>query len=176
MWTRRISDSANQLAECNSATKAIAALGARFPPADPHRYRTYVEALWTKQSPSIRWPLTCFRLSVMLQGLIANYERYMDLLSSRQKLVASNIANADTPGYQTQDIDFQFEFMSMVNGQLPQTVQVPDLQSKPDGNNVNVDREARMLAENALRFNVASTLLRSKLHTVQEAIQGGSGS
>jgi flagellar basal-body rod protein FlgB len=112
----------------------------------------------------------------MLQGMTANYERYMDLLSARQKLVASNIANADTPGYQTQDIDFQFEFMSMVNGQQPQTIDVPDLPSKVDGNNVNVDREARMLAENALRFNVASTLLRSRLRNVQEAIQGGGGS
>ena len=34
----------------------------------------------------------------------------MDLLSARQKLVASNIANVDTPGYKTKDIDFQFEF------------------------------------------------------------------
>ena len=45
----------------------------------------------------------------MLSGEI---ERYMDLLSARQKLVASNIANADTPGYKTQDIDFQSEFAS----------------------------------------------------------------
>ena len=45
----------------------------------------------------------------MLDRLAGQLERYMDLLSTRQKLVASNIANADTPGYQTQDIDFQFE-------------------------------------------------------------------
>ena len=40
----------------------------------------------------------------------------MDLLSARQKLVASNIANADTPGYHTQDIDFQFEFQNAATG------------------------------------------------------------
>ena len=48
----------------------------------------------------------------MLQRVTGQLERYMDLLSARQKLVASNIANADTPGYQTQDIDFQSEFLN----------------------------------------------------------------
>jgi flagellar basal-body rod protein FlgB len=111
----------------------------------------------------------------MLNGLTSNLERYMDLLSARQKLVASNIANADTPGYQTQDVDFQFEFASLISGEQPQTIQAQGLNQKPDGNNVDLDREARMLAENAIRFNVASTLLRSKLKTVQLAIQGGTG-
>jgi flagellar basal-body rod protein FlgB len=46
----------------------------------------------------------------MLDGLTGNLARYMDLLSACQKLVVSNIANADTSGYKTQDIDFQFEF------------------------------------------------------------------
>jgi flagellar basal-body rod protein FlgB len=110
----------------------------------------------------------------MLQAMTANLERYMDLLSARQKLSASNIANADTPGYQTKDIDFQQEFMSMVNGEQPQTINAQGLPDKPDGNNVNVDREARMLAENAMRFNVASNLLRSQINTVKEALQGGS--
>lgn len=105
--------------------------------------------------------------------MTANLERYMDLLSARQKLVASNIANADTPGYQTQDIDFQFEYMSLVKGQQPQTIDAQDLKQKSDGNNVNIDREARLLAENQMRFNLASTLLRGQLKMVQQAIQGG---
>jgi flagellar basal-body rod protein FlgB len=109
----------------------------------------------------------------MLDGLTSNLERYMDLLAARQKLVASNIANADTPGYQTQDIDFQFEFASLAKGQQPQTIAAEGLKRKSDGNNVDLDREARMLAENDMRFNVASTLLRSQLKMVQNAIQGG---
>ena len=112
----------------------------------------------------------------MLDGVTGNLERYMDLLSARQKLVASNIANADTPGYKTQDIDFQFEFMSLANGQTPQTIEAQGLKEKPDGNNVNLDHEARLLAENQMRFNLASTLLKGNLKTVQEAIQSGSGS
>jgi len=103
----------------------------------------------------------------------ADLARYLDLLSARQKLVTANIANADTPGYKTQDIDFQFEFVSLVKGQDPQTIQAQGLKEKPDGNNVDLDREARLLAENAMRFNVASTLLRGQIKSVQQAIQGG---
>jgi len=109
----------------------------------------------------------------MLDPITSNLERYMDLLSARQKLVASNIANADTPGYKTQDIDFQFEFTSLVNGQQPQTVHADGLPEKPDGNNVSMDREARMLAENAMRFNVASTLVRGQLKQIRDAIEEG---
>ena len=110
----------------------------------------------------------------MLESVTANLEKYMDLLSARQKLVASNIANADTPGYQTKDIDFQQEFMSMVNGEQPQTINAQGLSDKADGNNVNVDREARMLAENAMRFNVASALTRGAINSIKAAITGGS--
>jgi flagellar basal-body rod protein FlgB len=109
----------------------------------------------------------------MLDAVTSPLERYLDLLSTRQKLVAANIANADTPGYKAQDIDFQFEFMTLAKGQQPQTVAAQGLKETPDGNNVDIDREARMLAENAMRFNVASTLLRGQLKTIQEAIQSG---
>lgn len=109
----------------------------------------------------------------MLNGLTSNLERYLDLLSARQKVVASNIANADTPGYKSQDIDFQFEFMTLTRGEQPQTIQTQGLADKPDGNNVNLDREARLLSENQMRFNLASVLVRGQLKTVQEAIQGG---
>jgi flagellar basal-body rod protein FlgB len=109
----------------------------------------------------------------MLNAVTSDLERYMDLLSARQKLVASNIANADTPSYKTQDVDFQFEFATLTGGQQPQTIRPEGLPEKPDGNNVNLDREARLLAENQMRFNLASVLVKSQLKTVQEAIQGG---
>jgi flagellar basal-body rod protein FlgB len=109
----------------------------------------------------------------MLDATTSNLERYMDLLSARQKLVASNIANADTPGYKTQDIDFQSEFMSLVPGETPQTTEPGGLAQKPDGNNVSMDREARMLAENAIRFNLASTLVIGQMKEIRSAIDEG---
>jgi flagellar basal-body rod protein FlgB len=50
------------------------------------------------------------------------------------------------------------------------------LKVKSDGNNVNLDREARLLAENALRFNLASALMREQIRAVRSAIQEGRSS
>jgi len=111
----------------------------------------------------------------MLDRLAGQLERYMDLLSTRQKLVASNIANVDTPGYQTQDIDFQSEFQSSLGGP-PAVVGVAGLAVKNDGNNVSLDRESRLLAENAMRFQMASGLLRSEISQIRSAINEGKSS
>jgi flagellar basal-body rod protein FlgB len=109
----------------------------------------------------------------MLDRLASRLEQYMDLVSARQRLVASNIANADTPGYKTKDIDFQAEFRNLIDGTSPHTAEVGGLTVKNDGNNVSLDREARLLAENALRFNVASTLARAEIRAVKQAIDEG---
>lgn len=102
----------------------------------------------------------------------AALQKYMDLLSARQKLVSSNIANVDTPGYKTQDIDFQSEFQTAMNFG-PNAVEVPGLRTNNDGNNVSLDRETRLLSDTALRFNIASQLMRSQLSTLKSAIDGG---
>ncbi len=107
----------------------------------------------------------------MVDRLSGQLEHYLDLLSARQKLVASNIANADTPGYHTQDLDFQSEFNSALAS--PQSIEVSGLPVKNDGNNVSIDRESRLLAENALRFQVATNLLRGQLRSIRSAIEEG---
>jgi flagellar basal-body rod protein FlgB len=109
----------------------------------------------------------------MVEHIGGNIEQYMNLLSTRQKLVASNIANADTPGYKTKDIDFQSELASQLGSSNPTIVEVSGLKTKNDGNNVSIDREARMLAENALRFSAASNLARLQLRMVRSAIDEG---
>ena len=98
----------------------------------------------------------------------------MDLLAARQKLVAGNIANADTPGYHTKDIDFQSEFQSAMAG-APRVTETPGLVTKNDGNNVSLHRESRLLAENAMRFNLASNLLRGRIQRIRTAIKEGQG-
>jgi flagellar basal-body rod protein FlgB len=109
----------------------------------------------------------------MLNPIARHLERYMDLLSSRQKVVASNVANADTPGYKTKDIDFQNALRNEMDRISVKPMEVGSLTSKNDGNNVNLDRESRLLAENALRFQVATQLLRSQIRAVRSAIQEG---
>jgi len=118
---------------------------------------------------AICWLLTCI-VKCVLDPINTRIEHYMDLLAARQKLVASNIANADTPGYKTKDIDFQFEYASLTKGDAPNTYEVDGLATKNDGNNVSMDREARLLAENSIRFNIASNLARSQLSLVKAAI------
>ena len=108
----------------------------------------------------------------MLPATGLRLERYLDLLSARQKLTASNVANADTPGYKSQDIDFGAELASAI-GSPPKPIEVSGLQTKNDGNNVSVDREARNLSENAIRFAIASNLLQTQLRTMRSAIQEG---
>ena len=111
----------------------------------------------------------------MFQGLAANYEHYMSLLGERQKLVASNIANVDTPGYQTQDLDFRAEFDKASGDEAPMVIEPGNLAVKSDGNNVDLDREARLLAENALRFQIATNFARGELANVRAALQDGKG-
>jgi flagellar basal-body rod protein FlgB len=117
------------------------------------------------------WQRNCSGNAIMVENIGAGVERYMNLLSTRQRLVAANIANADTPGFQTKDIDFQSELANQVSNSNPNVLEVSGLVTKNDGNNVSVDREARLLAENALRFSVASNLARSELSTVKMAIE-----
>lgn len=109
----------------------------------------------------------------MLDPVQANLEHYLDLLSTRQKLVASNIANANTPGYRTRDLDFHFEFMSHAEGGQPNIIEPEGLAGRNDGNNVSMDREARLLAENTMRFNFVSNILRGELKSIRTAIQEG---
>lgn len=109
----------------------------------------------------------------MVENVGASIEQYMNLLSARQKLVASNIANADTPGYQTKDIDFRAELDNQMGGTNPTVIEVAGLKNKNDGNNVSIDREARMLAENALRFSIASSMARGEIRMMKNAIEEG---
>lgn len=110
----------------------------------------------------------------MLNPIADRIENYLSTLTVRQRVTASNIANADTPGYKTKDIDFQSELNGAVHGSAP-IVEVQGLKVKNDGNNVSLDREARNLAENALRFQVATNFLQAQIRSVRAAIQEGRG-
>ncbi len=108
----------------------------------------------------------------MLDPTSGSLEGYLTLISARQRLVASNIANADTPGYKTKDIEFDAELQNSMTSMTVVPEEVTGLITKNDGNNVDLDREARLLAENALHFTVASNLIRSKLKLLKIAIEG----
>lgn len=108
-----------------------------------------------------------------MSPLSPSLERYMDLLSARQRVTASNIANAGTPGYKSRDIDFQYEFRNAVDASEPTVIEVPGMKARNDGNNVSLDRENRLLAETSIRFNVATNLWKQHSRMMRMAIEEG---
>ena len=109
-------------------------------------------------------------------------ERYLDLATSEIKLTAANMANVDTPGYRTVGMDFEAEMRGAMNevdeaevghGGLPHSVRVQNVDgliSRPDGNNVSMDREGLNLAEAQLKFKTGVALLRERNQMVMDAI------
>jgi flagellar basal-body rod protein FlgB len=102
-------------------------------------------------------------------------QRYLDLASQQMKLTAENMANVDTPGYKTQGFDFEHEFSQALSasGGSATPVKASDvagLTSRPDGNNVSLDREGMQLAKAQLEFRAGVSLWKSEYSRVMSAI------
>ena len=100
--------------------------------------------------------------------------RYLDLQSDQMKLTAANMANLDTPGYRTQGFDFEAEFGKALSATgTPEPVSAGDvdgLVTRPDGNNVSMDREALGMAKTQLEFRTGVELLKREYSRVMTAI------
>jgi flagellar basal-body rod protein FlgB len=114
----------------------------------------------------------------------------LKLHSYRQQLIASNIANADTPGYQARDIDFASVLKTaeaaMTKGQAapahgigPDATPFPaellyrsTVQRSIDGNTVDLDIERAQFAENAVRYEAQLTFVSSQIKSMLAALQG----
>jgi flagellar basal-body rod protein FlgB len=117
--------------------------------------------------------------------LPASYERFLEVAGDREHTIAANMANVDTPGYRTKDINFQHEMAratSMISTgdegpeMVPVVQQVQGLLERPDGNNVNLDRESLLLAQTQLQYQMGIQLVKSQFHEVMSAITGGGNS
>jgi flagellar basal-body rod protein FlgB len=107
-------------------------------------------------------------------------QKVLDVTVQRHKLVVANMANVDTPGYHTKDLDFRSELRRAAASddeetQLPVARSVPGLLERPDGNNVSLDREGLLLAETQMQFGLAVQLLKGEFHSLLSAINGGGG-
>jgi flagellar basal-body rod protein FlgB len=103
--------------------------------------------------------------------------RYLDLTSEQMKLTAGNMANVDTPGYRTEGFNFEQEFARQMNGSPgaefgtgAPVVEVDGLVSRPDGNDVSMDREGMQLAKSQLQFRLGVELLKQQFTNVMDAI------
>jgi flagellar basal-body rod protein FlgB len=117
----------------------------------------------------------------------ATLETYLRLAATREKVISSNMANIDTPGYRTRDINFESELNSAMSTasfrtadgaealqMLPVVRQIQGLMERPDGNNVSLEREGLEMAETQLRYQLAIQLLKRHFHQSLSAINGGS--
>ncbi len=104
-------------------------------------------------------------------------EGYLNVATTRHSLVVNNMANVDTPGYHTQDVDFKAELQRSLGGenapQMPMVRTVSGLLERPDGNNVDLDREGLALAESQLQFRMGVQLIRTEFHRLLTAINEG---
>lgn len=133
-----------------------------------------------------------------LEQHVGFYRTAMNLRTHRQELLASNIANADTPHYKARDIDFKSALGAALGGtgadgaaplELARTSaghQAGDgagpydafakyraeYQGAVDGNTVNMDVERSAFAENALQVEAMITFINKRFQGLERAISG----
>ena len=132
----------------------------------------------------------------MLEQLTARIDVYgqsLMLRSQRQQVLASNIANADTPGYVARDFDFGKALQKATGGagvsvpsmtdaghmrlgsvggstaDLAYTVQT---QPSQDGNSVDLDRERANFVDNSIRYESTLRFINGHVKTMLSAITG----
>ncbi len=95
------------------------------------------------------------------------------------RVVSQNIANVNTPGYQTRELSFDDYMKRVKSGDANQGLLedtpvkfVEGLDTRVDGNNVDIDHQVANLKKNALMFQTYSQLLAAKMATMRKAIQG----
>lgn len=122
----------------------------------------------------------------------------LNLRSERQAVIASNIANADTPNYKARDFEFGAALKGALQGRASQPMALsttskghvgasaagmtspfmgyrkPD-QASADGNTVDMDVERAAFAENALHYEASITFINGLLRSMQQAVSGSTG-
>lgn len=116
-----------------------------------------------------------------------NYQLARKLLDAavlRQEAIATNVANAETPGFRRLDLapDFATQLKSrMAAGDFGRTAEAirPSLAEdqtaravRPDGNTVEIEREMLMLNRNTVEFDFLSELVSSNIKQLKMAITG----
>ena len=105
-------------------------------------------------------------------------EGFLKVTNDRQQMIVSNMANVDTPGYHTKDINFQSAMQQVMfnenDTQLgPATTDVEGLPERPDGNDVNIDRESLVLSQTQLQYQMGVQLIKEEFHRLLTAIKDG---
>lgn len=133
-----------------------------------------------------------------LDAALRFQQEALNLSAQRQEILAANIANADTPGFQARDIDFASELkkvmergraegsgvsLTMTSSRhipaqamtAPSTelmYRIPD-QPSLDGNTVDMDRERTQFADNSVKYQTGLTVLGGQIKSMMSVLQQG---
>jgi flagellar basal-body rod protein FlgB len=112
------------------------------------------------------------------QSLFGIHATALSLRSQRMAMLASNIANAATPGYKARDIDFNRALELAANGAaMPEATadatayRIP-LTPSLDGNTVELSTEQTLFAENAVQYRTTLSFLEARIGTLKRALKG----
>lgn len=98
-------------------------------------------------------------------------------LSARQRTIADNIANLETPEFLAGRVDFEASLSAAVADGDPSAAQVSTGRSTAptgvNGNNVNLDQETLTMIETDLRYQMTSQAITNKFGLLRTAIGGG---
>lgn len=101
-------------------------------------------------------------------------ESALDGLAMRQRAIANNIANVNTPGYHAQRVQFEEELARSVaagDGQAEPTVRRSLEPTRLDGNNVNLDTETLSNIDTVLRYQFATRAMDGQFSSVRTALR-----
>jgi flagellar basal-body rod protein FlgB len=127
-------------------------------------------------------------------SMINTMDQSMTLATRRMGLIASNMANIDTPGYHTQDFNFEtalknalvqsngnnlpmaktnpLHFSGNGSSSLPiSTGDVHPAYERNDGNDVSLDRESQMLAQTQITYQMSSNFAQLELRKIRQMIR-----
>jgi flagellar basal-body rod protein FlgB len=139
----------------------------------------------------------------VFDGTMARLERALDVRLVRQNVLASNMANVDTPGFKPRDVDFTASMVSIegaardnrgVSLPTPPTLaptgssapsgfaanELPIVESQAgggsfDGNTVDLDRTMVAMAENALQYSASARAISKKIGILRYVASDGNG-
>ena len=111
-------------------------------------------------------------------------ERLIQQSGARQRVIASNIANVDTPNYKAKDVSFDRimgnemtlattspKHLQAPEGSASGNMNVEDSQPWMDKNNVEMDLEVAKMTENAMLYEAGVTLYMKKVAMFKEALR-----
>ena len=100
--------------------------------------------------------------------LFGIHGRALEVRQARLGLLASNIANAATPGFKARDLDFR----AALDGARAERYRVP-VQASLDGNSVELSVEQAQFAQNAVQYRTTLAFLNGRVNTIMTALKGG---